>query len=310
MIAIDKKKELNLENLHKLDRQSLEYISEQLLINATSAINSNADELIEEMYRSASDSLNAIDTLIDHDNELNVKSYYWGICRAIIELSASITRQRSDTTESLKLLYEYKYLKDLVEYLYENEGANHKTLASYLGLSKNGLSNFCMRIKRYNIIYTNNIGREKLYYLSGKGIKLFKNMKSEEQKIDSGSKKEFLIVINTISKLAREFRSTQFDAVKYYYSLKEDLFLDNEQSRLLRIAINELMQKSKEYYTIKKLETNIDRTQERISATQKSYEISARQKLNIQYFTEQQFELINSKTANSSYNNSIYFEER
>lgn len=309
MIAIDKMKELNLENLHKLDQQSLEYISEQLLINATSAINSNADELIEEMYRSATDSLSAIDTLVDHDIEQNVKAYYWGICRAIIELSASITRQRSDTAESLKLLNEYKYLKDLVEYLYENEGANHKTLASFLGLSKNGLSNFCMRIKRYNIIYTNNIGREKLYYLSGKGIKLFKNMKSEEQTIKSGSKKEYMIVMNTISKLAREFRSPQFDAVKYYYSLKEDLFLDNEQSRLLRIAINELMQKSREYYAMKNLETSIERTQESRVSTNKSYEIDAWHKLNCQYSTGQ-FEMVNSKTANSSYNKSIYIEER
>lgn len=112
------------------------------------------------------------------------QSFYYSYLTALENVYSSLVKNDVEESTILKIVNSKKYIREIIEVLINEQYITHSKLASKITVSKSQLSNIfsSSEIRSLGIISIENLGRNKAYSLSKKGIDFCKRDFAKDKK--------------------------------------------------------------------------------------------------------------------------------
>lgn len=225
--------EEDIETKEEYSELLLNYLSDSILTNTTEEFDNNIRNLNYKME--------AMSEALDiYSNKNAANSYFFGIIKALVEISGKLNSEKSFVND-IKKIEKTEYGIKVLQSLYEMKTLNHGTLAKKMNMSSHSLTNFMKRMEETNLWSKSKYGKYINYDITPIGEKCYQYMiMTDCKKIESNSHNAYIenitkiieVVIDEVTSIDPNINKIAHEVVK------NDNELTERDERVFRLNVS------------------------------------------------------------------------
>lgn len=231
--------ELMFNNIYKISKEAIE--------------NKNIDTIYDTLNE-LSRSFEKIENLLEIENPINKRIYYFGMISAITNFTAEINEDENKNKEAIKLFDNYKFLYSFLSQIDNLYNPTGNQLKEVLNLkSTYTVTNYYKKIEDYKLVYFQRFGNIKYYTLTPKGKKylfLYNSNKLKEQVtsayIEQLIEKYENTIVSVLDKLVKQVKEEEPNSLEVLNAFYENnIFIKN--INIIKLKIHSIFSSREEY---------------------------------------------------------------
>ncbi|WP_370752141.1 hypothetical protein [Ruminococcus sp.] len=231
--------ELMFNNIYKISKEAIE--------------NKNIDTIYDTLNE-LSRSFEKIENLLEIENPINKRIYYFGMISAITNFTAEINEDENKNKEAIKLFDNYKFLYSFLSQIDNLYNPTGNQLKEVLNLkSTYTVTNYYKKIEDYELVYVQRFGNIKYYTLTPKGKKylfLYNSNKLKEQVtsayIEQLIEKYENTIVSVLDKLVKQVKEEEPNSLEVLSAFYENnIFIKN--INIIKLKIHSIFSSREEY---------------------------------------------------------------